>query len=292
MNERKPKAETSATKQKKTRNFSKSQKALIKHIETITAGIPSGTALDIALSKSPQKYILKYGNAHPLIIEWVHLRKISCLVGKTLKARFGGGGGNPALRAKESGRIDEISYSCLIYSVNYYDDLFAVIQTGWEYIKFFLKEVGIQDYPKDECEYFLKVLCEDFDNRLLRFAEGDKAVMQHKERQMRKIRNLLWATPLDKWINDSSFPEPPQWCSFKRYFWLGTAFMVLDICSKEDDVLLSMLNRLRHTTANFADELARILERERKNPTGRIKSLNWENTLLYHGAKGGWNLAS
>lgn len=278
---------------KPERNLKESQELLAQQIELFTSKIPSNTALDISLSKSPHKYILRYGDVHPLIVEWARLRKLTDLLGKTLKARFGGGGGNPALRAWKSGRIDILSYKYVTHSVNYYQDLFNVIQSGWEYIEYFFQEKDIQNYPKDERSYFLECLREDFDNRLIRCAEGQKNLIQQKEKEMKKIRNLLRdSSSGQNWIDDTQFLDVPQWYTFERYLWISIALMVLDTRSYEDEVLRSMLDTWKLRTSDFAKELASDLERERKNPTKRIKSTKWEKTLLYYGASGGWNLVT
>ena len=261
------------------------QKHFCKQIEAVAANAPSLNALNLALTKSPQKYVLRYGNLHPLILEWARLRKVSDLLAKELRARFGVETGSPCRRAFTAGQIDELSLKYLLTSVNQYQQLFIVLQSSWEYLDAELKKNRIPDRPINQCEYFFRCLEEDFDTRLIRCANGYKAPIQRMEKEFIEIRNALWTSECVKQETDSE-----KYAA--SYPWLYIALVIADQESKNDTDLKKQLENLMKLTADFADSLVQDLRKERKSSQGRIKSLKWHNTLAYEGAEGGWNLVS
>lgn len=269
----------------KHKSSGKNKKRLCQQIEAISANAPSSNALDLALSKSPQKFILRYGNLHPLILEWARLRKVSDLIAKELRAKFGAETGSPCRRAFTAGRIDELSLKYLLASVNHYQQLFVVLQSAWEYLDAELQKNAIPNRPINQCEYFSRCLEEDFDARLIRCSDGYKAPIQRMEKEFVEIRNALWAS---RCVNQEI--DSKEYAGY--YPWLYVALAIADKESKNDTDLKKQLQHLMNLTADFADSLVQDLRKERKSSQGRIKSLKWHNTLAYEGAEGGWNLLS
>lgn len=175
----------------------------------------------------PSKILLKYANTQYLLEAWFQQRDFSIYFGKLLKARFGGGGGNPAFAAWQTGEIDEMDYKCLNLLIDFYDSLFGLIQSSWHFIQLELQQLSQQivtDCPQSETQYFLWLIQEEFDARYRKTVNGYCFKVKDFEFEAKTIRNVCWKPELDsqdREILKSQHKELPK--TFYLQFALITA---------------------------------------------------------------------
>lgn len=252
------------------------------------------------MASLPSDYLWQYASTQDLMTEWLHLRNNAIFFGKCLKARFGGGGGNPALQEKIDGRIDETEYALVMAAVAWYESIFNLVQSGWEYIEQELSG-ALDDYPATETEMYLEILTEIYNAKFQQRVNGFIAPANQGEQNMRLIRDLirrgtpLLSNPSDVIVDaDSqnlsalaqmSDKQPDQ----TNTFWFS---LVTGICfekSKSDDSLKRLSRDFFKKMEVLLDLLAISLRQERSKKTpNRFPSIRWKDGDKYEGVKGGW----
>lgn len=247
-----------------------------------------GKLVEDFMSKLPSDQLKKSATSEPLIRKFLEEQEKAQLLGKCLKASFGGGGGNPAYRAKKEGRLSERDYQFLLKLVDEYIAEFFLIQTGWEFIQEFMEEnlkpvVPNYNYPKSETEFFFEVLKSDCDNGYLDYLRGFKLSIREAENESKKIRNILWK------YNDSQTALRKVLESFRSNFWICLAISALSEHLDDQGVRDKMTDYFRKI-AELADFMGTALQRDRSSQKGEWKSQKWRDGYPYEGVPGGWRL--
>ncbi len=233
------------------------------------------------MSRLPSDRLKQYATTEPLIRKFLEEREKAQLLGKCLKASFGGGGGNPAYRAKKEGSISERDYQFLLKLVDEYVAEFFLIQIGWEFIEEFMEEKLKSNYPKSETEFFFEVLKTDCDKGFLAYVNGFKLSIRDAENESKKTRNILWK------CSDNQTALLKVLESFRSNFWICLAISALSDHLDDQGVRDKMTDYFRKI-AELADFMASALQRDRGSTTSEWKSQKWRDGFPYEGVSGGW----
>lgn len=246
------------------------------------------------MTQLPSKSLLKYAKTQDLIKKWLEAKSHAMWLGKCLKARFGGGGGNPAKKALKLGQIDEIDYANILAVVETLATTFSLIQTAWEEIEESISY--LDNSPKSETELFLEILRERYDLPFLRIAKGCKRSLPRGEALAKIGRDAIWQNCNNpNW--DGTFSSEQSailtpLISRKSNFSWGV--FVMDICrqeAKNDTEINRQLQKHFHAIGHVCDLLLQAYRRERNpNPPRRFKSEKWEDGRCHPGKKGGFGL--
>lgn len=259
--------------------ISKLNKQLVAQVEPFVTQLPSNS-------------LLEYAKTQDLIEEWLETKDYAIWLGKCLKARFGGGGGNPAKKALNAGQIDQFDYTEMLAIVEVYTIRFALVQTAWEEIQESIS--CIENSPKSETDLFLEILREAFDRLFMEVVQGCKRSASNSELLAKIARNAIWRHSGDKdWaggLTPEEFTIVASLISKKNDFSWGS--LVDAICkeaAKEDIEIKRQLQRYNAAVGRVCDLLLQAHRRERSpNPPGKIKSKKWENGRCRLGKKGGF----
>ncbi len=246
------------------------------------------------MSQLPSEFLLTdvlrvYGRVTPLVHKWLEMRGAAQDLGKNLKARFGGGGGNPAYQAWKAGKIDELDYKFLTSIVDYHEALFAVIQLGWGYIEEDL--CCLDTYPKTETAFYFEILREQYDGTFQRYLKGCKLTVKMYEDEAKLFCTgvaSLATVPDPRWILKLT-PEQRQKLKVQKTgdpktFWLPLALRICYQNAPTDDPLKRKLRELSQKLAYMAQLMAVAAQQERSpNPPRRLRSEKWKNGRLYEG---------
>ncbi len=238
----------------------------------------------------PSKMLLKYANTQYLLEAWLEQKNFAVYFGKLLKARFGGGGGNPAFAAWQTGEIDEMDYKCLNLLVDFYDSLFGLVQSCWHFIQLELQQLSQQvaiDYPQSETEYFLWLIQEEFDARYRQTVNGYCFKVKDFEVEARTIRNACWKPKLDSQDREILKSQHKE---RSKTFYLVFALITAAKYSRVDSTLSYKLADLNRYIARLGDLAVSACRQERQpNPPKRLGSYKISKGELFLGAKGaGW----
>lgn len=261
----------------------KQNRLIVKQVDDFMSQLPS------------QELLLRYFTAHYLVAEYLRLKDQSILLGKCLKARFGGGGGNPARKSLDAGTIDRYEYDLIWTLVDVYEALFNLIQTGWEDIQAALSSLS-DECLSSETDLFLEILREHYDTRFRNCAEGHKLSVSNVEVAAKLTREAVWKKQFDtNWLGEVEFSDQERLeAGFSKhsnnFLWIP---LVLGICresAKKDSSVKNQLRKVYNELANFADKQATAIYKSRheSDPTQRVYSIKWENQIPYIGSKGGY----
>jgi hypothetical protein len=262
--------------------MSKRNSAIAKKVEHFMANLPSD-------------YLWQYATTQDLINEWLALRHYSTNLGECLKARFAGGGGNPALRALQAGEIEQFDYDLVMAIVNWYESIFNLVQSGWEYIDQELSAV-LEDYPSTELKMYLEILKDFADTKFQMAIKGYKISIQEEEKRVKlfcdafnrgvSIRHenltVLSASHREKLLLQKSPPEA-------KNFWLSMVMAILFSKQKQDNSIKNLCNDYLYKMKILNELYLAGYRAERgKNKPGRFQSRQFKNGELYLGVKGGY----
>ena len=254
---------------------------LSKEIENLTNNLPS-------------KLLLKYANTQYLLDVWFQEKEFAIQFGKLLKARFGGGGGNPAFTAWQAGEINEFDYKCLSLLIDFYDSLFGLIQSSWHFIAGELQQLSTQvttNYPKSETQYFLFLIQEEFNSHYKKNVNGYVFKIKDFESESKTLRDVCWKPNLSsqdlailKLQHNRHKKELPT------TFYLQFALITATTYSQVDSTLSDKLIELNRYLARLADLMASACRQERKpNPPKSLISHKVDKGEFFIGARGaGW----
>lgn len=263
--------------------MAKPNKHLVQRIEEFMSQLPS------------QELLVRYFTAHYLVAEYLRLKDQSILLGKCLKARFGGGGGNPARKPLDAGTIDQYEYDLIWALVDVYEALFNLVQTGWEDIQAALGSLS-DECLSSETDLFLEILREHYDTKFRVCAEGHKLSVSNVEVAAKLTRKAIGGNPIKpNWFGEIEFSDQERFdAGFSQhsnnFSWLP---LVLGICresAKKDSSVKNQLRKVYNELAHFADKQATAIYKSRheSDPTQRVYSIKWENQIPYIGSKGGY----
>lgn len=235
------------------------------------------------MASNPSTLLLKYAKTDDLIAEWLSLNNRAKYMGLCLKARFGGGGGNPSLMDWQQGRIDKSDYLIIMSLVEIYDSMFSLFQSGWAYIYEEIK--NFDQYPNNEVCFFLNVVKQEFDYEFIRAVKGYKQNFREVEEKSKTLRDIIYK---GNWWTEE--PSSERYIDYET--WVSIAMNACAKHAKKDEAIKNLLDNFLHQCAKAHDLIAREAARERRsNPPRRIQSVKWENGRRYVGARGTWKLA-
>ena len=252
--------------------------------------------VDKRMAFLPSDYLLQYATTKDLMAEWLALRDNAAFFGRCLKARFAGGGGNPALKEKLAGRMSETEYELVMATVNWYESIFVLVQSGWEYIEQEIIGV-IDDYPSSEIEMYLAIMEEIYNAKFQERINGYTASSRRSERDISFISEVIRrGTPLPYDPRDANVDVTSENISTiqkmpeaKDAFWFHLATGICFEKSKSDQSLKRLSRDYFKKMGVLLDLLAKALRQERsKNPPHLFPSTKWSNGERYEGTKGSW----
>lgn len=263
--------------------MSKQSKPIEKRIEKFMSQLPS------------DDFLLRYFNVHYLVAEHLRLRNQSVLLGKCLKARFGGGGGNPARKSLDAGMIDQYEYDLIWALVNVYQALFELIQMGWEDIKAELSSLS-DECLSSETDLFLEILREHYDTRLRLCVEGYNLTVSNVEAASQLIKKAIGGNPLNpNWFGEIEFSDQERSAAglsqrAKYFVWFPLILSISRECAKKDSSIQRQLGKFYQEFHCFLDKQAIAVQKSRHEPdrSQRVYSIKWENKIPYIGSKGGY----
>lgn len=252
----------------------KSQKdRLVAKIEEKMANLPN------------QKILARYQNAHAnLIDEFFRLRYQSILLGKSLKARFGGGGGNPCDAPLQQGLIDRYQYELILGLTDVYRSIFDLIQTNWSAIKPTM--LILEDGCNSESELFFAILAEHYDMRLMGCKDGYSLTPTHAKNTAAKLRKKTSQLIID--ILADELPVDRKKCgsiSNRKHFWLPLALSIAKENLKSNPSLHSYYRNCWKELSRFANIHERWASQHRSD---RASAVRWKNGELAIGVPGGY----
>lgn len=247
--------------------------------------------IEVFMSDLPSSFLHKYAETKPLIAELRRLQNKAHLYGRCLKARFGGGGGNPLLREWKSKKICDFEYRWIDGDISFLQTVFAIIQNGWDYIEPELKQ-SIIDYPNSETALFFEVLKEEFDGEFLQKINGLKLTAKQIEADAKLVRDICNGCRAE--LTEQEFKQRKEQNKKKGDTllpgsWISTIHNICVKYANHDPALKRKLEDLDRIYADLADMVAKTCREERSdNPPKLIKSVKWKDGLLYEGVKGGF----
>lgn len=272
---------------------------LVKEVETFMSNLPSDYlkqyGKDYIKKNTPKKQ--RELAIRTLLKQWQAERDHNNLIGKCLKARFGGGGGNPAQEAWRKKEISDRDYKVLSAAVEHKAAMFSWMQFGWPYIKAELDRLFIDEFHS-ETQFYFEVLKEAMDTTFKSYIHGKKVNVVDWEKHYRQLKHLRWANPSpNSWIDDAQLQEVQP--SLEKVF---------KDAGVEEMPLFELANEICHLAAQFDEPLRRTLRDwslksahlydllEEYARTGRksktLKSELWKNGIKHEGVKGGYHIVT
>ena len=268
--------------------------------------------VEVTMKNLPSKYLKQYAKDYvkkntpkkqrelaigTLLKQWQTERDHNNLTGKCLKARFGGGGGNPALEARQKGEISELDYKVLSAVVEREATMFSWMQFGWPYIKAELDRLFIDEFHS-ETQFYVEVLKEAMDAIFKSYIHGKKVNVVDLEKHYRQLKHLRWANPSpNSWIDDVQLQKvmPSLEKVFKDHGVRETPLFDLahEIChlaARFDEPLRRTLRDWSLKGAHLYDLLEGYARTGRKSKT--FKSELWKNGIKHEGVKGGYRIVT
>ncbi|NEQ20299.1 MAG: hypothetical protein F6K28_13850 [Microcoleus sp. SIO2G3] len=242
----------------------------------------------IAAKNSPDfNLLLETKVTEDLIEEFLRQNLINHTVGELLKARFIGGG-NIVLEYKIKGTISNEAYIVIVSLVNYFESLFNLIQTFWEYIKPELKtNIPSKRYPKTDVELFTTILKEEFNNRfrerMLGCNYSKKNVEKHAQLEVEYMRTGLQLPNKEKFFDGDvnkkqeleSIAQKQKSLSSK---WTTFVLETLIQYVKTDEILERMLRQHLDNYIYMKESLVKILRHDRKHEQ-QFKGIRFVNGI-------------
>ncbi len=246
------------------------------------------------MAQLPSDSLLNYAKTQDLIQEWLKAKSHAIWLGKCLKARFGGGGGNPAKKALNAKHIDEFDYNAILAVVELYVSIFVLIQTAWEEIQEVIS--CIEDAPQSEVELFFEILRQKYDQSFLQMVKGCKRTIKSADSLAKVGRDAVWnhSQTLDPDWDGTFTPQESAIASSlvskkTDFSWYTLVSHICKEAAKKDNEIKRQLRNHFDAIGNVCDLIVQACQRERSsNPPGKYKSEKWENGRCRSGKKGGF----
>lgn len=239
------------------------------------------------MAQIPSRELKRYATTQALLAEWLKLDGHTTLIGQCLKARFGGGDGNPALRAFQAGELSEFGYEFTMSLVDWWESLFNLVQSGWEYLEQELSQV-LEDFPKTELELYQRILQEQYDNQFKDCLKQQKTTVSNLEESTKLAKKAIG----DSKISPTVTVDPRLQALLKQYegnFWYSLSVGICTEKAKFDRPLNRLLTEHRDKSGVVYILLEQAARHARKSSDySQIRSVRWEDGELYEGTKGGW----
>jgi hypothetical protein len=272
---------------------------LVKEVETFMSNLPS-----VYLKQYGEDYIKKNTPKkqrelaiRTILKQWQAERDHNNFIGKCLKARFGGGGGNPALEAWQKGEISELDYKTIYAIVDHIAAMFCWIQIGWPYIKAAVERFFIDEYHS-ETQFFFEVLKELMDETFKSCINGKRISVVDWEKNYRQLKQIRWTKFSPNSSIDhaqlqegaSSFKKSLKDVGVEELPLFEIARGICNLAAQNDEPLRHALRDWSIKSAQLYDLLEKGIRTGRKNKT--LKSQLWKNGIKHEGIKGGYQIVT
>ncbi len=267
-----------------------------------------GNLIFICLSQLPSSDLLKHATTDDLKVEWNEQRNNAFLEGLVLRSKFCGGG-NPALKAKLEGHLNDYNYEVIMARLDWYKSIFNVIQSGWEYLELefnnFSKEHQIvNELPACDIDLYSIILTEIYNSRFISCVNGFKYSIQDEEKRARTTADIYRKAikiecgnkliVLDdedkKTLNTLRIVDNSEKLT-NANTWLHTSIAIISkAASVNKDEAISKICREYYRKLNhLCDIHANVLMHNRKKKLGIHKTIKWDNGIKKTGVKGGFS---
>jgi hypothetical protein len=260
---------------------SKLNKKAVTKVQKYTEWLPSN-----------KLFLRYYIQAHrDLVIEFLTLRQQSVILGKCFKARFGGGGGNPAEDALTEGYIDEYERDVIWALVDAFQAIFTLIQMNWNAIKAETSFIS-ESFLSSETTLFFEILREHYDDKFMQCVDGytfTPAQAKERAKELREQTDLLNLPSLPQ--TDMSTVDVRKKCGLnyrnKYFYWLN---LVLDIGQKQAKKNKSYKKYLDdfHVAVSRVADIYEYWGSQHRTPEDRAKAVKWKDKKKSVGCKGGY----
>ncbi len=246
---------------------------LLAKIEERTARLPN------------KQILLKYQKVHAdLVDEFFRLRYQAILLGKCLKARFGGGGGNPCDEPLQRGLIDEYQYEVVWGLADTYQSIFTLIQMNWSAIEPIM--AILEDTCKSESELFFTILTEHYDNRMINCKDGYNFTPAQAKNTASSLRVKTSKLIIDA-LQDEALIDRKK-CgltSTGKHFWLPLVLSIAEENLKKNSSLIPYYRACWAKLSQFADIHERWASQHKRD---RAYAIRWRDGEKAIGRKGGY----
>ncbi|NES18143.1 MAG: hypothetical protein F6K41_04255 [Symploca sp. SIO3E6] len=247
--------------------------------------------IDSFCQKLPTHRIWKrYRRSHDLTIKYWMLKGDAQLLGKSLKARFAGGGGNPLRRAENQGKINDFERSLFETQTNVFEAIFALVQVSWEDIKAFTEDIS-DPCLETERHLFLEIFKEHFDGQLIRAAEGYKFSTKNAIERAKLLRSQM-RIYVSQGEEKPLTPKQRHRAGLKTgndFYWLPFLLGITKSLAKHDSSIKEHYHNVWQQLSNFANvQEEAVLKNKRVSPKCKVKGIKWEDGQFYTGTRGGY----
>lgn len=269
------------------RSLKRSKKLLCNSIKPAVEGMPS-------------EALFFYVQTNDLLQEWLKTKYDALLFGDSLRARFGGGGGNPAKQALKDGYFDRQGYELHMASVSLSQAEFTLYQVAWEEISEAFNNLKDVPTPKSEVELFLGELRRMYDDSFFSAVKNRKDSLKELECFTQTLRNILSRHQHEqKWIGELSEQEKANIRKYYERFgkqkkgliWRDIALEVCYDSAKNDNVIRRHLKLYYAELQHVTSIVVRICQYQRKSPRTRYSN-KWEDGDFYLRLSKGYELLS
>lgn len=202
----------------------------------------------------PSEHLRRVAELRGLLSEWGRINGLAHWWSINLAARFGSGGGNPALEAWQQGQTNEFSYRLTAAIVDWQDQMFNCLQMSWPYQEKLVSEYKdiSTDAPTNEIDLFLLVLREIYDQQMQMSFSDHTTKARNVIGQMKQARDTFWAVGGGVRVDNQSLVEL---CAqdTERLFWYSLSMGNVLTASKQDLPLLSQYRRYLKSFGDFCD---------------------------------------
>lgn len=240
----------------------------------------------LALSNQlPSASLKQFITTIDLACEWRKNQKSANLLGHCLKARFGGGGGNPAKDAMKKGIIDELGYEIFENWTKIYQSLFTVYQLSWNDIWEVFKNIDDinNDRPTSEQQLFLTTIRDDRNNSFYSAVTGRDISIKTLEACCKQIvqSNIKYQCS-----EESIFLNVIELSKYEKILpkfhlqntWTDLAWFICHDVANTDTNIKKALKIYWNNVTALAQLMKSACEKEGQNkPIGRVGGESWKN---------------
>jgi len=237
----------------------------------------------------PSDHLRQVAELRGLLSEWVRINGLANWFGVNLAARFGSGGGNPALDALMAGKTSKFAYLFTSAIVSWQDELFSCIQISWPYQR--ESFLALDDPPKNEIDLFFLILGEFYDFQLEQAIDGHSSTVRAAATRTNKSRYAFWAAGGGVEVDCDSIAAL---CNGEgsSLFWYSLAMGTIKDACKTDPPLQSQHRAYLKKFGDFIDLVHRRTTAELKGsipPEQKIfQSTRIQDGVVKRGTKGGY----
>lgn len=232
----------------------------------------------------------KYFQVQDLAIQFLVLRKRSTILGECFKARFGGGGGNPADDALARGDVDEYERDVIWALVDVFQSIFTLIQMNWNSIKAENSSIS-EPFLSSETNLFLQILREHYDGEFMQCVDGYSFTPTQVKERAKNLRQQTDVVNLPKSVQAGMDMSQREKCGLsdrnKYFYWLNRVLDISQERAKKDKTYKKYLLDFHVNVSRVADIHEYWGSQHRLQPD-RARAVKWKNKKKSVGCKGGY----